>query len=115
MTNDSSIVQDDVDDWRRESSKMVSIYESSYLNIAATWASDGSQGCLPLVGHRVAGASTIPGPTLTASASSIDSIADSTWEATKFSFESVLWTGEVERAPLLLRRWVLQELILAPL
>lgn len=38
------IVQDDPDDWARESSKMASIYGNSYLTIAATSAKDGSEG-----------------------------------------------------------------------
>jgi hypothetical protein len=40
------IVQDDEDDWRREASQMKDVYGSSALNIAATEASDGTQGCL---------------------------------------------------------------------
>ncbi|KAK3955939.1 heterokaryon incompatibility protein-domain-containing protein [Pseudoneurospora amorphoporcata] len=38
------IIQKDADDWAEESSKMCSIYENSYLTIAATSASDSSQG-----------------------------------------------------------------------
>lgn len=38
------IVQDDPDDWAQESSKMASIYQNSYLTIAATAAKDGSEG-----------------------------------------------------------------------
>lgn len=38
------IVQDDLDDWARESSKMASIYRNSYLTMAATAAKDGSEG-----------------------------------------------------------------------
>lgn len=41
------IIQKDVDDWAEESSKMCSIYENSYLTIAATSASDSSGG-LPI-------------------------------------------------------------------
>lgn len=39
------IVQDDEDDWARESAMMCTIYGNSNLNIAASSASDGSMGC----------------------------------------------------------------------
>ncbi|KAF2834758.1 HET-domain-containing protein [Patellaria atrata CBS 101060] len=39
------IIQDDEDDWRRESSKMASIYRNSYLTIAATAAEHSGIGC----------------------------------------------------------------------
>jgi hypothetical protein len=39
------IVQDDSEDWARESSSMAGVYGSSTLNIAASGASDGSIGC----------------------------------------------------------------------
>ncbi|TVY44704.1 hypothetical protein LOCC1_G004620 [Lachnellula occidentalis] len=39
------IIQDDGEDWRKESVLMSQVYGNSYLNIAAAGASDGSQGC----------------------------------------------------------------------
>ncbi|KAF4630083.1 hypothetical protein G7Y89_g8055 [Cudoniella acicularis] len=39
------ILQNDKEDWEKESSRMASIYESAYLVIAATHASDSSVGC----------------------------------------------------------------------
>lgn len=39
------IIQDDEDDWRQESLLISTVYGNFYLNIAATGASDGSQGC----------------------------------------------------------------------
>jgi hypothetical protein len=39
------IVQDDQLDWKRESTRMASVYSNSYLNIAATGASNGHGGC----------------------------------------------------------------------
>lgn len=39
------IVQDDADDWKRESKRMGDVYGGSNLNIAATSASDGTWGC----------------------------------------------------------------------
>ncbi|KAF4958737.1 hypothetical protein FSARC_10928 [Fusarium sarcochroum] len=40
------IIQDDAEDWKRESVLMGSVYGRSGLNIAATGASDGQVGCL---------------------------------------------------------------------
>ena len=39
------ILQDDADDWRRESAMMASIYSCSYLTIAAASAHDSTEGC----------------------------------------------------------------------
>ncbi|OCL02287.1 HET-domain-containing protein, partial [Glonium stellatum] len=38
------IIQDDVDDWRREASKMADVYQHSFCTIAAAGAPDGSYG-----------------------------------------------------------------------
>jgi hypothetical protein len=38
------IVQDDAEDWARESARMAKIYNEAYLTIAATGARDGSEG-----------------------------------------------------------------------
>jgi hypothetical protein len=39
------ILQDDVDDWAKESSLMTNVYDGSYVNIVAPGAIDGSVGC----------------------------------------------------------------------
>lgn len=39
------IIQDDKEDWERESAKMAEIYSCSYLNLAATGSADGDGGC----------------------------------------------------------------------
>jgi hypothetical protein len=39
------ICQDDSDDWDRESAKMTTVYQNSYLTIAASAAKDSSVGC----------------------------------------------------------------------
>jgi hypothetical protein len=39
------IIQDDDQDWQSQSSKMGLIYSSASCNIAASWASDGNDGC----------------------------------------------------------------------
>jgi hypothetical protein len=38
------IVQDDIEDWEKEASKMRSIYQNGHLNIAATWATGSNDG-----------------------------------------------------------------------
>ncbi|KAG4433188.1 hypothetical protein IFR05_011323 [Cadophora sp. M221] len=38
------IIQDDEEDWERESSKMADVYQNSYITIAATCAADSSVG-----------------------------------------------------------------------
>ncbi len=43
-----SIVQDDANDWRRESAKMDKVYQSAYVTIVAASANGGSEGCLQL-------------------------------------------------------------------
>ncbi|CAG8971335.1 hypothetical protein HYALB_00005953 [Hymenoscyphus albidus] len=39
------IIQDDPEDWRKESVKMSEVYGNSYFNIAASCAKNGSEGC----------------------------------------------------------------------
>ncbi|KAF2103351.1 HET-domain-containing protein [Rhizodiscina lignyota] len=51
------IIQDDKNDWERESAKMASIYQDAYLVIAATSGIDGDAGCF---GDRLQ-AHVIPG------------------------------------------------------
>ena len=41
------ILQDSESDWHREASQMASIYENSYLTIAATTSSNDEGGCMP--------------------------------------------------------------------
>jgi hypothetical protein len=42
------IVQDDPDDWQRESAQMASIFGSSYLTISASHGRDAEVGCFSL-------------------------------------------------------------------
>jgi hypothetical protein len=39
------ILQDDIEDWRREGSKMSEIYSNAHVTLAATASSDASGGC----------------------------------------------------------------------
>ncbi|KAI1734706.1 heterokaryon incompatibility protein-domain-containing protein [Xylaria scruposa] len=45
------IIQNDIDDWQRESSRMKDVYQNAYLTIAAVSAADDTEGFL---GHRPA-------------------------------------------------------------
>jgi hypothetical protein len=42
------IIQDDIDDWRKEGAQMASIYEDSYITIAATASANSEGGLTPL-------------------------------------------------------------------
>jgi hypothetical protein len=96
------IFQDNVEDWRQQSSVMGEIYANTHLNISATWAANSSQGCFS---YR----------DLSQKLQYIDSsvcgtIESTTWLLTPWNF----WGDEVERAPVNLRGWVLQERVLSP-
>ena len=42
------ILQDDTDDWQKESAQMATYYQNAYLTICAAWAGDDSQGCFSI-------------------------------------------------------------------
>jgi hypothetical protein len=46
------ILQDDLEDWRQEGSKMANIYQSSYLTISATSSCDSSKGLFSHIGPQ---------------------------------------------------------------
>jgi hypothetical protein len=46
------IIQDDQDDWERESTQMASIYQNSLLTIAASRALDAQSGCILAPGEK---------------------------------------------------------------
>ncbi|EEU34983.1 uncharacterized protein NECHADRAFT_78531 [Fusarium vanettenii 77-13-4] len=102
------IIQDDGDDWARESSAMANIYENAYLTIAATSSKDSSGGLFStqrvrqelVCGRRygadgapylVAAVEDVPHPKLTD-------------ESRKLA----------QKWPLLTRAWVFQERLLSP-
>jgi hypothetical protein len=103
------IVQDQLEDWQTESSKMGDVYRNSLLNIAATGFRDGRNGLFverdPLVMHT----------------ERISINADIIWEdkhimrsGPYISMDSTLWRHEVADAPLNRRAWVVQERLLSP-
>ncbi|KAH8672209.1 heterokaryon incompatibility protein-domain-containing protein [Ilyonectria robusta] len=114
------IIQDDTDDWERESANMASIYRNAYLNIAATSALDSDGGCMhtprPTTsfqiepaprwssGGRFPGAGPFPGvgPGATRSEQATPALVRPSGSARK-----------LEKAALNTRAWVLQEVCLS--
>lgn len=98
------IVQDDIEDWEIESSKMGQIYTNSFLTIAAASASSGVQGFLnsrePFAGIKLKSAEDAGGePDIIAQKQMIHSRGDR--------------DPSEETTPLLTRGWALQEDILS--
>lgn len=95
------IIQNSLEDWLHESATMEDVYKNSYLNIAATGASDGNGGCFvernPLLVQPCR--------------------VDVSWAwspGTHYLYDSALWRLGMTRAPLNTRAWVVQERILSP-
>ncbi|KAF4634889.1 hypothetical protein G7Y89_g3210 [Cudoniella acicularis] len=102
------IIQEDEADWRRESAKMCSIYENSFLTIMATKARDGRGGLLNSSPPFIVG--EIPGA-LTAGQLFFreQAVGGLRWDGPKLDTESAF-----DLYPLLRRAWVLQERYLSP-
>lgn len=96
------IIQNSVDDWRREAATMGKVYQNALCNIAATGASDSSEGCFWDRNPLLAQACKI----------------NLTWELPlKGSYHGLdrsLWSKNIGEAPLNRRGWVAQERILSP-
>ncbi|KAI3339984.1 HET-domain-containing protein [Ustulina deusta] len=102
------IIQDDDDDWARESSKMATIYNQAHLTIATTRSPNHEGGCFSKLKpqfqtHKV----TVPGP--------------DDGELTLFFRQLmphcaglILTPEQAEEFPLLDRAWVYQERLLSP-
>ena len=96
------IVQNSVEDWRREAATMGKVYQHAFCNIAATGASDSSVGCFWDRNPLLAQVCKI----------------DLTWElplkGNFYCLDGSLWPRNVGEAPLNRRGWVVQERILSP-
>lgn len=96
------ILQDNNEDWNRESSRMQTVYTNSMCNIAVTGAIDSDDGCFFTRDPLIIGPCT----------------QYSCWDG--FPVQQYLitdmftWEANVSTAPLLKRAWVVQERILAP-
>ena len=95
------IIQDSVEDWRKESSAMTHIYSYGFCNIAASAAKDGSQGLFferdPFPVKQVHVRPNHGAGTLLTT-----------------DLDSWIWKLRTRRAPLLKRGWVFQEQMLSP-
>jgi hypothetical protein len=99
------ILQDDEQDWRRESSTMGDVYHSSALNIAATKSSSGEGGCFS---ERKKSHIT---------PCRVDLIDDGTTTllpGTYLLSNPNLWNDLTKNSPLFSRAWAIQELALTP-
>lgn len=96
------IFQDDVDDWRRESSAMTRIFRQALCNIAALASSTSNGGCFRERDIRSIQPCRI----------------DARWVGLPQGLFNIyyekLWERDVAGAPLLKRAWVVQERLLAP-
>lgn len=101
------IIQGDEDDRQSEAKKMASVYQHSYITIAATTAANNEAGCLWLAGQPCGRAFTIDGiPSSDPIGLFVRKVVPH-WER--------IWTSNIEsRYPLLTRAWVFQERLLSP-
>ena len=103
------IIQDDEDDWVAESANMGSIFQNSYLTIAASHASDGEDGCFtstPELGN------------LSFEVSNIDGLEHPSGvfcrpQILHHEFSIAPDGTSIDRMPLSRRAWVLQERLLS--
>jgi hypothetical protein len=91
------ILQDDPDDWRRESSFMSGVYNGSTITIAASGATDRSSGCF--FGRHTSWRCQIRGM--------------SDGKASLFDCIPKFYHSSLRKAPLASRGWVMQERFLS--
>lgn len=95
------IIQDSQEDWQLEAASMHDVYKNSYVNIAATGASNDSLGCFAERNALLVQPCKV----------------DAKWDwgpGNYYLYDSTFWRHGVTRAPLNTRAWVVQERILAP-
>ncbi|OAG09369.1 HET-domain-containing protein [Paraphaeosphaeria sporulosa] len=88
------IIQDSAEDWQAEAAQMAQVYGNAFCCLAATWASDGTQGLYPDRHPR------------------LDQVVTSWEDAPNFTYIILpeYFTGDaITRAPLNDRAWVYQE------
>lgn len=97
------IIQDDVDDWRRESSFTGTIYAYLKLNIAATFGTNSHAGCFVSRDVETFRRCIVAAP------------EGSTAHVFEFMEENkIYWKRNIDDASLKRRVWVLQESLLSP-
>lgn len=95
------IVQDSVEDWRRESAIMGEIYQNAFCTLAATAAEDGNCGLFLKRDPRRILPCAIP------------VVSKGHEQRTFYCVDHENWANNVSRAPLNGRSWVLQERLLS--
>ena len=101
------IIQDSIEDWTRESSKMREVYKNCLVNISATAAPNGDSGCFWARNPASARTCRVI----------IERAAKGKMMAKSRTFDLVprqLWADSIFKAPLTRRGWVVQEQFLAP-
>lgn len=98
------IVQDSREDWERNAASMWAIYANSYLTIAATASSDGSQG-LFRSRHTA---------TLSKGIVEVGAGNEKIPAGTYCCYYDREWRALIDQAPLNQRAWVLQERLISP-
>jgi hypothetical protein len=102
------IVQDDPEDWERESARMADIYQNSFLTLAATASSNGTGGCFSSTKTVAPSEHELKGLKPLVDLDRIivrTKLLHWTWPPSKASMELY---------PLLSRGWAFQERILSP-
>jgi hypothetical protein len=106
------IVQDDVDDWRHEGSKMADIYAGAYITLAATSASNSSEG---LYQHQSIDRLHSNHRTNYLTYTLESHVArGSTYDISVRDWRHYIDSDALERLPLSTRAWALQERLLSP-
>jgi hypothetical protein len=116
------IIQDDIDDWEKESSTMAAVYANTYLNIAATCSRDSSDGIFQPRWHesmvvRDAWSCPVKDIKITGTHQGQPYEIFARFELWR-AHRDFLMSNDVSdihhRSPLLARSWVFQELYLSP-
>jgi hypothetical protein len=102
------IIQDDPEDWARESARMGGIYRGAICNIAATGFPNGSSGLFPRRDLRAIK------PVHVCLDHPLKFENDDTVKSQFYLADYDLWQKGVETAPLNTRAWVIQERCLSP-
>ncbi|KAK7917749.1 hypothetical protein PG985_011357 [Apiospora marii] len=96
------ILQDDADDWARESARMHDVYSNAYLTIAANHAKNSSEGCFNIRSPRPSCDVDLPG------------YASNVHVELLFVTDEIDWDhGQFLSEPLSRRGWALQERVLS--
>lgn len=113
------IIQDDTDDWERESSRMASIYANTYLNIAATSSGSSDGGCfkprwIEAIWSDESWACPVADVKIEGDRGIEIFARFEQWRAHEDFIKRDNVIGIPARSPLLARAWVFQELYLSP-